>query len=201
MPVWEFIGGALGLDFVNTVHCYGASDPDDDLETAGDLLSWALAANVLSAEQAAKMKRQFRSRPAAGRKALEQAKRARAMLREMFTSSARRPRQEHIRALNALLHQQTAFPGIANTDGNLRLQWCASSPGLQGILLPILLSAAQVITGGDFVRIRECASATCTFLFLDTSKNHSRRWCDMRLCGNRAKVSQFRERQRRSPSV
>ncbi|MBZ5573195.1 MAG: CGNR zinc finger domain-containing protein [Acidobacteriia bacterium] len=197
---WEFIGGALCLDFINTVHCYGASDPGDDLTTADDLLSWAMAAKVLTPQGVSGMKRRFHSHPAAGRDALGRMKQIRTQLREIFTSSARRPRQEHVRDLNSLLRQQTAVPGIVDEDGNLQLQWHPHSLPTQGIILPILLSAAQIITGGDFARVRECASPTCTFLFLDTSKNHSRRWCDMRMCGNRAKVNQFRERQRRSRS-
>jgi predicted RNA-binding Zn ribbon-like protein len=197
MPAWEFIGGALCLDFVNTVHCYGAADPVDDLQTAEDLLSWAMAAKVLSPEQAASMKRQFRSRPAVGDDVLKEAKRVRTILQEIFTS-APKAGPAHIPALNSLLSRQTAVPSLVRDAGNLRLQWHASSPGVQGTLLPVLLSAAEIISGGDFARVRECDSPTCTFLFLDTSKNHSRRWCDMRMCGNRAKVNQFRERQRLS---
>jgi predicted RNA-binding Zn ribbon-like protein len=199
MPTsWEFIGGALCLDFINTVHRYGADDPEDDLKTPEDLLSWAVAAKVLSPGEASGMKRRFREQPTAGRDALEMGKQVRAQLRAMLAAPRKMPGLGQVRALNSLLSQQSAVPGLAAEAGRLQLQWRPKSPPAQGILLSVLLSAAEVMTGDDFGRIRECASPTCTFLFLDTSKNHSRRWCDMRMCGNRAKVGQFRERQRRA---
>jgi predicted RNA-binding Zn ribbon-like protein len=60
----------------------------------------------------------------------------------------------------------------------------------------VLRSAADLLTSDDLGRLRECASDTCAWLFLDHSKNRSRRWCDMTVCGNRDKVRRHRQRQR-----
>jgi len=46
-------------------------------------------------------------------------------------------------------------------------------------------------------QVRQCRGDNCGWLFVDGSKNHSRRWCDMRDCGNRAKVRRHRLKQRR----
>jgi predicted RNA-binding Zn ribbon-like protein len=189
---WEFIGGALCLDFLNTVHCYGAEDPRDDLKTPEDLLSWAEAASLLTGPQAAKLRRSVAG-DAPGQALLKEAKRLREELRKIFATSARVPRQRPIQTLNSLLRRQTAVPEIESGV----LHWHAQSQDGRHIFLPILLSAAEVLTGDSFGQVRECDSPTCTFTFLDTSKNHSRRWCDMRACGNRAKVTQFRKRHRR----
>lgn len=190
---WEFIGGALCLDFINTVHCYGAADPRDDLHSPGDLLAWAVAAGVLTAHEKAQTERNFTKHPASGQQLLREAKSIRARLREIFKSPRGKASREDFAALNSLLGQHAAVPAIANTQGRWAVGWRPTAT--PGILLPVLLSAAELLTGNGLARVRECGSPTCTFLFLDTSKNHSRRWCDMRVCGNRAKVTQFRRRQ------
>ena len=62
----------------------------------------------------------------------------------------------------------------------------------------IVKGAAELVASGRWRAVRECASDTCTWMFLDTSKNHSRRWCEMARCGNRDKVQRFRARSRRA---
>jgi predicted RNA-binding Zn ribbon-like protein len=65
-------------------------------------------------------------------------------------------------------------------------------------LWPIARAASDVLTNdADRGLLRECADGTCAWLFLDHTKNHSRRWCDMATCGSRNKVREFRERQKR----
>jgi predicted RNA-binding Zn ribbon-like protein len=63
--------------------------------------------------------------------------------------------------------------------------------------LPVWLlakSAVELLTSDDMDRVRKCDSTTCRWLFLDTSRNHSRRWCDMKICGNRMKARRFHHR-------
>ena len=60
----------------------------------------------------------------------------------------------------------------------------------------IARSAVEILTGELYDLVRECAADDCAWLFIDTSRNHSRRWCSMSSCGNRAKVHQFRQRKR-----
>ena len=57
-------------------------------------------------------------------------------------------------------------------------------------------SAAELMTSPDLPFVRECASYDCGWLFMDTTKNRSRRWCDMSTCGNRAKGRRHYERKR-----
>ena len=62
-------------------------------------------------------------------------------------------------------------------------------------LRAIVDAAVGLLISPDRSKIGECGEPTCRWLFLDHSKNHSRRWCDMRVCGNRNKVQRFRARQ------
>ena len=63
-------------------------------------------------------------------------------------------------------------------------------------LWPVLRSAADLLTSDELRLLRECAAETCTWLFLDRSRNHSRRWCAMQVCGHRAKARRHYRRKR-----
>ena len=69
---------------------------------------------------------------------------------------------------------------------------------LESVLWPIARSAADLLASDQLQFIRACSSKTCEWFFLDTSKNHQRRWCDMTRCGNRAKVRRFYARKKRA---
>jgi predicted RNA-binding Zn ribbon-like protein len=68
--------------------------------------------------------------------------------------------------------------------------------GFEGILWPLARSAAELLASDQLPLVRACQAKECEWFFLDTSKNHRRRWCDMTKCGNRAKVRRFYARQR-----
>jgi predicted RNA-binding Zn ribbon-like protein len=80
-------------------------------------------------------------------------------------------------------------------DGGYAFVW-PESDELEQILWPVALSAAELLTSEDRARVKECANDSCRWLFLDRSKNRSRRWCLMRDCGNQAKARRFRARRR-----
>jgi predicted RNA-binding Zn ribbon-like protein len=68
------------------------------------------------------------------------------------------------------------------------------SDRLEQLIWPVALSAAELLTSEERPRVKECAADDCNWLFLDMSRNRSRRWCDMKVCGNRAKARRFSER-------
>ncbi len=71
----------------------------------------------------------------------------------------------------------------------------AGEPALDQMLGPVARSAVELLTSGRRARVRECEGANgCGWLFIDTSKNGRRRWCDMKVCGNRAKARRHRQR-------
>ncbi len=65
------------------------------------------------------------------------------------------------------------------------------------MLGPISLSAMTTLLQADLTRIKQCQGEKCGWLFLDTTKNKSRRWCEMEVCGNRAKQKRLAERTRK----
>jgi len=77
-------------------------------------------------------------------------------------------------------------------------RWAWAREPLERILYPILRSACDLLTSSELSHVRICEAETCNWVFLDTTKNRSRRWCDMRSCGNREKMKRYRLRKRRS---
>jgi len=93
-------------------------------------------------------------------------------------------------ALNAAVGEAYAHLQVRAVTEGYDLVWPAPSD-LRAPLWPVVKSAVDLLVSGE-ARLRACASDTCGWLFIDESKNRSRRWCSMRDCGNRAKVRRFR---------
>ncbi|MFN3981880.1 MAG: CGNR zinc finger domain-containing protein, partial [Caldilinea sp.] len=95
---------------------------------------------------------------------------------------------------------------IATSYSNLRLMsadgaqfnwgWQQDAGDLACVLWPIVWSAAELLTTGDLARVRMCQHEHCGWIFIDRSKNRSRRWCDMTECGNVEKVRRYRRKQK-----
>ena len=114
---------------------------------------------------------------------------------EVFAARARGapPPAGALRTLNKELPTALARLRLVAGGGGYRTEW-EDKDALDRMLWPVVRSVAELLTSDDLDRVRECAADNCAWLFLDRSKNRSRRWCDMAVCGNRAKVRRFRER-------
>lgn len=95
--------------------------------------------------------------------------------------------------LDALNDWARTPPLAPQLDRRLRLQW-APAPAITGALALIARDAVELLSGPDRALIRECAAApTCSLLYLDRSRGHRRRWCEMERCGSRAKMTKYRK--------
>jgi predicted RNA-binding Zn ribbon-like protein len=199
MKKFDFVGGALCLDFINTLHRFGAANPGEELRSLEDLLDWTVQAGVLSTREIARLHGARARNHKLGRRLLTQAKKLRSRLRLLFVKFARKRSigPADVYPLNALLKKFPARPWIGKNSDGWQLIWRPESSGAQTIFCEVLRSAAELMASDRLARVRECSSPSCTWMFLDVSKNHTRRWCDMRVCGNRAKVYRFRARLRR----
>jgi predicted RNA-binding Zn ribbon-like protein len=79
-------------------------------------------------------------------------------------------------------------------DGRIVREWSADAEDFGQVLRPIVSAAADLLLGDRITRLRSCASPRCGRLFLDESRNGLRRWCDMQVCGSRAKARRYYER-------
>jgi predicted RNA-binding Zn ribbon-like protein len=164
-----YVAGSLCLDFVNTVDPRHAPQREERLADYAAVLEWARQAGIEASPLEA----------AAASRVHEEAIALRETLYAIFGAVARgeAPPDDALRHLNDELARRPR----RITE---RFAWVADD-----VLAPIVWSAAELLTNGPLERVRECpGDDTCGWLFLDTSRNGSRRWCDMRTCGNRAKA-------------
>jgi predicted RNA-binding Zn ribbon-like protein len=97
---------------------------------------------------------------------------------------------------NAALSEAMAHMRIAAVGSGFGWEWMGGADNLERMLWPVAWSAGELLLSDDRKYLRECGGHDCDWLFLDTSRNHSRRWCDMKTCGNRAKARRHYERAR-----
>ncbi|MBZ5596967.1 MAG: CGNR zinc finger domain-containing protein [Acidobacteriia bacterium] len=193
---FEFIAGNLALDFANTVHDYGASVSEDDLKSGSELVRWARQAGLLSERESQELYRQAGANLGPAATGFQRSLRLRRLVYEVFSdlSHGGRPRPGALAALNSYFKQAMAAVSIQRVRDRYELGWEENAFGLDRVLWAVTRSAMDLLTSERLGRIRQCAGDTCTWLFLDTSRNGMRRWCDMEACGNRAKVRRFRQR-------
>lgn len=77
----------------------------------------------------------------------------------------------------------------------------AAGDDVRAGLTRIVVAIARAQGDGSWSRLKACASEDCARAYYDTSRNRSRAWCDMQVCGNRAKSRTFRERHSANPTV
>jgi len=194
MPTFLFVANDPSLDLVNTeVILSGVRT--DLLETFCDLTLWFEQANLASASEMQKLAKVWRDTPEA-EAALQAARSLRSVLRNSVEGVAKTGRIPS--ALPGVLGKELQHPRLATevvqSEGKLRTKprWILEKP--RDLLVPIAHYAANFFATADYRAIRKCEDPKCILWFYDISKNHSRRWCSMELCGNRAKAAAFRER-------
>lgn len=103
--------------------------------------------------------------------------------------------EDDLRLVNDELRGALAQVELIPAPGSFRWTVGTATPDLAEPLWMFARSAFELLLSPDLGRVRECANHECGWLFLDLSRNRSRKWCDMSSCGNRAKVRRFRERE------
>lgn len=188
-------GGLLCLDFVNTVDRMTHRPWVDRVKGYSDLLAWSTAAGTLPDGSQA-LARAARVRAPEAEAVLGRARELREALFRIFSAVivGEPPARPDLARLNAELAQALSHSRIEAQGKGFAWGWEAGDAELDRILWPIARSAAELLTSSERELVKRCASDTCLWLFLDRTKNHARRWCDMKVCGNRAKVRRHRHR-------
>jgi predicted RNA-binding Zn ribbon-like protein len=193
----NLVGGALCLDFVNTVDPRHAPDRLEYLDSYPALAAWGHEAGVIGADQGDRLGQAAADDPAEAKRVLDRAVRLREALYPLFRRAAegQPPAPDDLGVLQAELTRALSHLRVAWSPAGFAREWAGGSPALDRVLWPVSWSAEELLTHGPLDRIRECpGQGNCGWLFLDLSKNASRRWCDMRVCGNRAKARRHHAR-------
>lgn len=186
--------GSLALDFVNT-RALTRSGIVDALGSYTELRGWLEALEVPGLGEL------LPSSPPGRRTLMGEARRLRDGLVHAFADVApgRPMASPTLFELNRALGLARRVELLQSGPSGLSLVVRYSSVHPAGILAPIALSAAELITDVDPSRLRSCDADGCPRWFHDTSKGGRRRWCAMSTCGNRAKAARFRRRQEATP--
>jgi predicted RNA-binding Zn ribbon-like protein len=194
----ELVGGHLCLDFSNTVSSRDEAMRYDYLTRYDDLVDWARHAQMLTEPEAQALLRSAAGHPKLAAAVLARAVALRETIYRVFSAiaEARDPEGTDLTALNATLREAFARLEIAPSAGGFEWAWVVDGAELDRILWPIVGSAAQLLISAELGRVRQCARQGCNWLFVDLSKNQSRRWCSMDMCGSRVKSRRYYRRQK-----
>jgi predicted RNA-binding Zn ribbon-like protein len=193
----SLVGDALALDFANTSSGRGGPNRLDHLREPQHVIAWAEHVGVIDAATAERARTRILSGDSEFAGFLEAALSLREAIHRVVAAIADRapPPQEDLGTIKAACARAIASSELSPGAGGFRWAWRTAPPGPQTILGPIALSAAGLLREGDLSRLKQCKGEHCGWLFFDMTKNNSRRWCDMAVCGNRQKSRRHRRRQ------
>ena len=199
----DLSSGDLALDFANTADWHAGPAPVEFLQTYRDLVAWARHVSLVDDGEAARLLDSAARRPRAAGAALERAVTLREVLYRVFSSVAHgvEPSRTDVGTLNLYLEEAMDHLVVApelRPDGRVGFAygWDEPMTELDALLWPVVRAAADLLTSPGLDRVRECEGTPCGWLFVDGSRNRSRRWCSMEDCGNRAKARRHYARKR-----
>jgi predicted RNA-binding Zn ribbon-like protein len=194
---FHFVGADLSLDFCNTVGGKRGTIPRENLHSYAHFLAWCQQAKLVDSGQRSLLLKKSEQDPIGAREVLARVIELREALYRIFLATASGAHVENadLVLLNAELACAMSQLRLGRKGKDFKWQWAAQPLALAMPLGPIAHSAATLLSS-EFFRnqVHQCCGDNCGWLFLDCSKNHSRRWCDMRDCGNRAKVRRHRQK-------
>jgi predicted RNA-binding Zn ribbon-like protein len=192
---FPLVGNHLSLDFVNTKIVENGV-PKDLLDGLADMAAWAVAVKLLDLPKAKKLAKLWQETES--RDEFEEVLRFRKVLHEMVQAFARSesvtPLTLH--TINAQLRKQNGYSEIVISDEGFTKRFFLEIHTPNQLLGPVAEAASDLLCYGNPAYVKKCENPVCVLYFYDGTKNHSRRWCSMKACGNRTKVAAFYQRRR-----
>lgn len=198
---FDLDAGALCLDFTNTLEWRNSDDPVEHLKSYADLLSWAEAAGVLSPETAQVLRRAAQKKPEEAVATHTYAIVLREAIYRLFASRSGEGLFDagDLALLNQAIEEALSHLHVVRADAGFGWDWARGANSFEQVWWPVARSAGDLLTSEMLNRVHQCADDRgCGYLFVDTSRNHSRRWCSMESCGNRAKAQRHYQRQQQA---
>lgn len=192
----DLVGGDLAVDFVNTVTARD-STPSDWVDDYGALLRWAALTGAFAKRDLAKLAALAAAEPARAASALGRCR----VLREALCGvlyaliAGRTPSADNIATLDDARLAAAKAAKLVHGDRRLTPVWSVERSGLDLIAHVVVGRALALLQDPQLERLRLCDGHDCGWVFIDTSKNGRRRWCDMATCGNSAKARRYADRQ------
>ena len=189
----KLLGGRLCLDFVKTLDWRGTETPVEFLNTYPDLVVWSRYVGICTPAEARQLTKMANARGGEARQVIKLAVGLRETIYRIFAAIIRKKNPAHrdLTGFNKYLSDSMKASQIIRTEDGYSWDTTGDKARLDWVLNPIIRSAAEVLISEELQNVKACADSACGWLFLDSSRNKRRRWCDMQDCGNRAKASRF----------
>lgn len=191
----DIVGGNLALDLVNTVSGWN-NDPEDWVPDIASFLVWARTCNVLDTREQNEAARNAKDSPVASERVLASVKELRfALWRLVDSLELRQPAEPGDLTVINEWRRRLAFSEqviVRRNKIDFTINRDISALELPG--LRVTAAALSFLRNLPAARIKTCSARDCGWKFVDQSKNRSRRWCDMAVCGTLAKTRQYRAR-------
>jgi len=194
-PPYQLIAGHPSLDFVNTLDWrFREEGTEELLSSYEDLLRFAEQSKMLSTRQERQLLRTTSN--VAGTRVLKRSTELREAMAEVFYAQVDglEPSDASLRTLEQFFKAARLNQKLCWKDS--RVAWAEMESEAELPLWLLSLDTSDLMTSDAIHKLRACDVPDCRWLFLDTSKNHARRWCDMKICGNRMKARRFKARQK-----
>ena len=196
--------GHPALEFTNTVNDHASEHPRETLFKYEDLLSWGKRIGLLRDEQVQELTRKAAGQPEQAAAVFAKSLKLREAIYRLFVTQAKGepPTEEDLAVLNSWLAQPTRQAQVIRRSGKFEWQWTFDANALEAPMWILALATSDLMTSENCQWVGQCADKDgCGWLFVDTTKNHSRRWCDINDCGNRAKQRRYQARTRKMRKV
>ncbi len=182
--LFELTGGNLALDLANTVVSRGSAEPRELLLHYSDLVNWCRQVGLVDRAEASELLNHAARSPRLAARALGRAINLRETAHSVFRSDGRD--DAGLRKLQACAEQLSRHRQLVRDGDSVVWRW--KRAGLDWMLWPVVHAATELLTSDKRDRVRVCAADSCGWVFIDNSPRRNRRWCDMTVCGNRAKA-------------
>jgi predicted RNA-binding Zn ribbon-like protein len=195
----DLVGGELCLDFVNTGSSRQLGPFVERLRGYEDVVRWGERTGALNEQEASTLRASAARDSVYALRVLDEARALREAIYRVFRArrDGSQPAPADLALLNGAAARATAAQQLVVTEEGFDVTW-PETDALERAWWPVATSAMALLLSQDVARVKECASENCNWLFLDASKNRSRRWCEMKDCGNRAKARRHYARRRTS---
>ncbi len=188
---YGFDAGDLSLDFANTLDWHASKHPIERITSYADLLAWGKAAGLINPQTVRELRELDAHKPEETSDHYLLAIQVREAIYHIFSHHyAGKPIPEaDLALLNSYVREAMSHRQLVQEGDEFHWEWSPEINGINQILWPVTFAAAHLLTSPAASRVRECEDDRgCGYLFIDQTKNHSRRWCSMESCGNRAKA-------------
>ena len=193
--------GPCCLDFTETLDYRSSSAKRKDyLKSYSCVVAWGKAEGFITGTEAQALSKRAEEYPLHARAVLNRAIVLRGAIYSVFSSIAEKeqPDESDLDMFNSELSSLIGKTGIVSTGSGFEWGWTDDYETLDRVLWPMVESTSELLTSDRLERVRKCAADDCHSLFMDMTKNRSRRWCDMKGCGNRAKARKHYRKAKRS---